>query len=89
MLDDIQLLRDAMRNILGETHSAYSAGRKQATSRPVCACVIDLLVSAVAHDLVGDGEQKTGIEGERSETEGQHSTLRPFWLSITKFKFYF
>lgn len=87
MSDDVRLLRDAMRNILGElTVRTMQEGSKP--SRPVCACVIDLLVSDVAHDLVGDGEQKTGIEGERSETERQHSTLRNFWLSITKFKFY-
>lgn len=78
MLEGTKFLRDAMLNILGELSVRTVQCRKEATSRPVCACVIDLLVSDVAHDLVGDGEQKTGIEGERNQTEGQHSTLRTF-----------
>lgn len=70
-----------MRNILGDLAvRTKQRASKQATCKPVCTCLIDLLVTA-ARDLVGDGEQTTGSVEEWSETEGKDSILRPFWLS--------
>jgi len=85
MSDYIRLLRDAMRNILGElTVRTMQEGSKQHPGHSVPASSI---FSSVTSHTTWSGmvSRRRGLKGKRGETEGQHSTLRTFWLSITKF----